>query len=276
MDLDGDLDVASAQYFGVKATPTGQVPPFAPGCGPQGCTTDESFVWFENTAGKSAGALTSANFTKHVIARGLGESFEILPVDNIDGNGRYGAIGINHTNTNVSGLPGVAPAAPQVVRLVPGADIRQPWTVTRIDSGFTIDDFRTGQAAPGFASDADVDGDGDVDIVLSGDSDGTIYWLERKPGGAWAQRDLITEFGGASQLAQLTNPQPVYPNQPALAPNSGYGQGSVSIADLNRDGRNEIVFSAFNSATIEIASRDANTGGLFPAVPRVPDAFKPY
>jgi hypothetical protein len=267
MDLDGDLDVASAQYFGVKA---------APFTGPQGSVTDESFVWFENTAGKNAGALSSANFTKHVIARGLGESFEILPVDNIDGNGRYGAIGINHTNTSVSGLPGVPAVAPQVVRLVPGADIRQPWTVTRIDSGFTIDDFRTGQAAPGFASDADVDGDGDVDVVLSGDSDGTIYWLERKANGSWAQRDLLVEFGGSDTLAQLTTPTVKYPNQPTPSANSGYGQGSVSVADLNRDGRNEIVFSSFNSASVEIASRDANTGGLVPSVPRVPDAFKPY
>jgi hypothetical protein len=276
MDLDGDFDVASAQYFGVKATPTGQVPPFAPGCGPQGCTTDESFVWFENLAGKNAGPLDSADFTKHVIARGLGESFELRPVDNIDGNGRYGAIGINHVNPNVSGLPGVAAVAPQVVRLTPGADIRQPWNVQRIDSGFTVDDVRPGQAAPGFSNDGDVDGDGDVDIVLSGDSDGTIYWLERKAGGGWAQRDLITEFGGAAQLAQLTTPQPKYPNQPALSPNSGYGQGSVSIADLNRDGRNEIVISSFNSATVEVISRDSGTGGIFPAVPRVPDFFKPY
>jgi hypothetical protein len=79
-------------------------------------------------------------------------------------------------------------------------------------------------------------------------------------------------------LAQLTTPTVQYPNQfpDPPAANSGYGQGSVSVADLNRDGRNEIVFSSFNSASVEIASRDGNTGGIFPAVPRTPDLFKPY
>jgi hypothetical protein len=36
------------------------------------------------------------------------------------------------------------------------------------------------------------------------------------------------------------------------------------------------VFSSFNSASVEIASRNKNTGGIFPAVPRTPDFFKPY
>lgn len=271
MDLDGDLDVASAQYFGTKSAPI-VIPP-NPG-NPDGVNiNDESFVWFENTAGKNAGALTSANFTKNVIARGLGESFEILPVDNMDGDGKYGAIGINHVNPAVPGTL----AAPQVVRLTPGADIRQPWTVERIDSGFTVDDLANGQAAPGFASDGDVDGDGDVDIVLSGDSDGTIYWLERKADGSWAQRDVITEFGRADMLTQLATPENKYgPNARPYGPNAGYGQGSVSVADLNRDGKNEIVFSSFNAAVVEVASRDANTGGLVPTVPRVPDLFKRY
>lgn len=55
-----------------------------------------------------------------------------------------------------------------------------------------------------------------------------------------------------------------------------YGQGSVAVADLNRDGRNEIVISSFNSNTVEIICRDAGTGGLLPSVSRVPDFFQPY
>ena len=240
MDRDGDLDVVSAQYFGVKSNAGG---------GPQGTVTDESFVWFERT-GTAADGLDSSDFTKRIIARGLGESFEVLPIDNLDGDGKYGAIGINHVNTAIAGTTVV----PQVVRLTPGADIRAPWTVTRIDSGFTIDDFRPGQAAPGFASYGDIDGDGDTDIALSGDSDTTFYWLERKGDGSWAQRDLIAEFGTVGN----------------------FGQGSVSVADLNRDGRNELVISSFNSNTVEIIRRNAGTGGLFPSIPRVPDSFLPY
>lgn len=77
MDLDGDLDVVSAQYFCAKSNPGG---------GPQGTVTNESFVWFERT-GTAADGLDSTDFTKRVIAGGLGESFEILPVDNLDGDG---------------------------------------------------------------------------------------------------------------------------------------------------------------------------------------------
>jgi hypothetical protein len=248
IDRDGDLDVASAQYFGVKSAPI-VIPPAGVNI------TDESFVWFERT-GDTADGLGTADFTKHVIARGLGESFSIMAVDNIDGDGKYGAIGMNHTNP---ALPGSA--APQVVRLTPGDDIRAPWNVTRIDSGFTVDDTRTGQAAPGFGSDGDVDGDGDIDVVLSGDADGTVYWLERKADGSWAQRDLLTEFGLGDVLT--ANPK-------------AYGQGSVSVADLNRDGKNEVVFSSYNSGTVEIASRKANTGGIVPSLPRTPDLFLPY
>lgn len=71
-----------------------------------------------------------------------------MPVDNIDGNGRYGAIGINHTNPSIPGS-----AAPQVVRLTPGADIRAPWNVEVIATSFSVDELRNGQAAPGFGSD---------------------------------------------------------------------------------------------------------------------------
>jgi hypothetical protein len=248
LDLDGDLDVASAQYFGVKTNPAG---------GPQGTVSNESFVWFERT-GTASDGLDTSDFTKRVIARGLGESFELLPVDNIDGDGRYGAIGINHVNPATQNPALGASAEPQIVRLTPGADIRAEWNVTRIDSGITIDDARTGQAAPGFGSRGDVDGDGDIDLVFSGDADGTFYWLERKANGSWFQHDLIVEFGAT----------PVDPK--------AYGQGSASVADLNRDGKNEIVISSFNSNSVEIISRNNGTGGLIPAVPRVPDAFIPY
>jgi hypothetical protein len=237
IDVDGDLDVASAQYFGTKTAP---IPPFG--------INNDSFVWFERV-GTDADGLDSSDFVKHTIASGLGESFALMPVDNIDGNGKYGAIGINHTNPAIAGS-----AAPQVVRLTPGDDVRAPWNVQVIATDFSVDDLRNGQAAPGFGSDGDVDGDGDVDLVITGDSDWTAYWLERKADGSWAKRDLIAEFGTAGN----------------------FGQGSASVADLNRDGKNEIVFSSYNANSISIISRNASTGGIVPSLPRVPDAFMPY
>ena len=237
---DGKLDVATAQYWKTKTNP---IPPFGIG--------NESFVWYEQGSDGVAG-LTNADFTKHIIATGLGESFQILPVDNIDGTGRYGAIGVNHTNPAL-GPPG-STATPQVVRLTPGADVTQPWTVSQVAT-FTPNDSRPGQAAPGSTSDGDVDGDGDVDLVTAGDSDWGVYWLERKGDGSWVKHNLATEFG---------------------IPGTNWGQASTAIADLDSNGTNEIVFSSYNAGGVFVATRVAGTGGSFPASPHIPDPLLRY
>jgi len=238
VDVDGDLDIASAQYFKVKTSPN---PAFG--------ITDESFIWLENTKGNGS-ALVEANFTKHVIARGLGESYEIVPIDNMDGNGKYGAIGINHTNPGIAGS-----AAPQLVRLTPGSDPRAEWTVTVIEDEFSVDSVRPGQAAPGRPSEGDLDGDGDIDLTVHGDSDWGVYWFERKADGSWLKHDIAEEYG---------------------VPGTNYGQGSTRVADLNRDGKNEIVFTSYNTNKVVVVERVANTGGLLPAVPHQPDLLFPY
>jgi hypothetical protein len=238
INLDGKPDIATAQYFKVKSAP---IPPFN--------ITDESFVWFERT-GSAADGLDASDFTKHVIATGLGESFQLLAVDNIDGDGKYAAIGVNHTN------PALGPsAAPQVVRLDPGSDPTLPWTVTPVASGFTPDDNRAGQAAPGSTSDGDLDGDGDVDLAVAGDSDFSIYWVERTADGGWVKHDIAEEYG---------------------TPGSNWGQGSTTIADVDRNLRNDLVFSSFNAGQVFLVERVAGTGGKFPATPRVPDPLVRY
>jgi hypothetical protein len=238
VNLDGKPDIVTAQYFKVKSAP---IPPFG--------ITDESFVWFERT-GSAADGLDATDFTKHVIATGLGESFQILAVDNIDGDGKYAAIGVNHTN------PATGPAAaPQVVRLDPGSDPTQPWAVSPVASGFTLDATSPGQAAPGASSDGDLDGDGDVDLAVAGDADWSIYWIERTKDGGWVKHDIAEEYG---------------------TPGSNWGQGSTAIADLDRNGRNDLVFSSYNAGQVFLVERVAGTGGKFPATPRVPDAIVRY
>jgi len=240
-DVNGDrkYDIVSAQYLGVASV-----------ADPDNGISDESFIWLENTARKRQ-PLSASTFRKHVIARGLGESVQILPVDNIDGNYLYGAIGINQVNQAVN--PGSVP--PLAVRLRPGRDIRAEWNVEVLKDDFTVDSTNFGSTSPGPAAEGDLDGDGDVDLVVPGSADKSIYWLERKGDGSWLSRDIATEYDTAGR---------------------DWGLGGAAVADLDRDGRNEIVFSAFFEGTLNIVERVDGTGGNLPAIPRLPDRRLPY
>ena len=252
---DGRLDIASAQYLGVATV-----------ADPAAGISDESFIWLENTAtalpGKGKGKqrkgwadkplqITESSFVKHVIARGLGESVQILPVDNIDGKGKYGAVAVNQVNPAL-GDPDVPP---QVVRLIPGKDIRAEWKVEVIFDDFTLDRFGEGSTSPGPLYDGDLDGDGDIDLVVPGSADSSVYWLERRRGGDWVAHDIAAEYGVAG---------------------SDWGLSGVIIADLNNDGLNEIVISAYYEGSINVVSREPGTGGKLPAYPRIPDRWFPY
>jgi len=163
IDGDGDLDIASAEYFGSKG----------------------SFAWLENQ-----GRL----WKKRYIDASAGKSIQLSFIDDLFGDGVTRAVGANHTNT--SDRPS-DPESAVFVYDIP-EDPRQAWPREQISEGIKSNASppMAPQGAPGVFHWGDVDGDGDIDIVAAGDGDPRVFLLEQTAPGTFVTRVL------ASGLAQ--------------------------------------------------------------------------
>ncbi|MFF4590832.1 hypothetical protein [Streptomyces sp. NPDC001388] len=205
MDSDGDLDVASAQYF-------------EPGA---------AFMWLERTTVPGPDHPVGG-FTPHVIDTTQGRAIQLRPVRNLHGDGRTVWVGSNHTNTVFP--PGSTDPASQVVSFSVPADPRSPWTTTPLSTGI-VARGRAGQAAPGVFGSGDLDGDRDIDLLVSGDGDDRLFWLEQRDDRTFDTHVLATAAGQA---------------------------GGALVTDLDRrwPPRNEAVFTVFESDSVVVWSRD--------------------
>jgi len=170
MDLDGDkdLDIATAEYF-VKG---------------------ESAAWFERTA---------KGWTKHVIDKLSGPAIQLSPVPGLLAKGKASWVLANHTNTRDNNKnPESA-----LYLLIPGKDPRKPWARKKISSGIVSrkSPFMAPMGAPGVFSWGDLDGDKDLDLLVSGDGDPNIYWLEQRQGGAFVTRVLAKDLPQSGVVA---------------------------------------------------------------------------
>ncbi len=209
LDGDGDLDVASPQYF-------------APGA---------SFVWFERTGGTG-----TPSFVKHVLADGVGRSIALEVAPGL-GAGAPALLASNHTNASRAGDPESA-----VFVLERPASPTDPWTARAISRGIVSrpSEGAAMRQAPGVLGWGDVDGDGDGDVVVSGDGDARVFWLEQITPGHFETHVLDEPLGQA---------------------------GGARVVDLDGDGLGEVVFSAYEEDAVYVYRWNAG----FPlAVPQNP------
>ena len=181
--------------------------------------TPESVIWFEHGDADTAGNPT---WTRHVASTDIGKVIQVSLVPGLDGPGKDVWVASNHTNTT---RPGQVESG--IYRLTPGDDPRAPWTSSIISSGIASRPSvgTAFQAAPGVFSWGDVDVDGDVDVTVSGDGDDRLFILEQTEPGSFVTRVLQTSFGQA---------------------------GSMEVADLNADGRPEIIASSFEAKAVRL------------------------
>jgi hypothetical protein len=178
IDGDGDLDVASAEYFVTQED-----------------DTRESFAWFERIADPSE-ANPAGEWLRHTIDAESGPSIHLEPVEDLYGDGVLRWLGSNHTNTT-DGRPD--PESAVFVYEVP-EDPTQPWIRTQISTGIESRPIEgvSFQAAPGLVGHGDIDGDGDIDVAVAGDGDEHTYWLEQTAPGEFSTHVIEDQLGQAS------------------------------------------------------------------------------
>lgn len=203
LNQDGKFDIASAEYFYGDAA---------------------SFAWLEQIAPLSE-ANPNGVWQRHVIDDQVGPAIQLSFVNDLYGDGKLRAIGSNHTNTN-KGDPWESAI---YVYDIP-ANPRMPWNRTKISEGIVS---RRGnlfevQAAPGIFGTGDLSGNGLIDILVSGDGDDRVFWLEQTEPAKFSTHVLTEDFGQA---------------------------GAMIIADLDQDGANEAVISSYERNEIRILKR---------------------
>ncbi len=192
LDGDGDLDVASAEFF----------------------DSDASFAWYEQT---------DDGFVRHAIDDVSGPAVMLSFVEDLYGDGVLRAVGTNHTNTQKF-PPDEAESAVFVFDIP--EDPRGPWPRRQVSQGIvSAVNLFAPQAAPGIFGHGDIDRDGDIDLLVCGDGDPRVFWLEQVRPGTFESHVL------EQQLPQ---------------------SGGAKVVDLDGDGAPELVVTGYESNAVYV------------------------
>jgi lipoprotein-releasing system permease protein len=143
------------------------------------------------------------------------------------GGSSAGSGGTNSANT--SKMP-PDPQESAILVFDKPAEPTKPWKKTQISKGIKSAPGSpfSPQAAPGIFGHGDIDGDGDIDLLVSGDGDPRVFWLEQKAPGQWETHVL------EKNLAQA---------------------GGMVVTDLDGDGKNELIVTGYEANSIFVYTR---------------------
>ena len=180
LDNDGDLDIASAEFF------TG--------------FERQSFAWYEQTEAPSD-AVPNGAWVRHIIDDNVGPSIQLSFVENFLGDGQLVALGSNHTQT--TGIDPEPWESAVYLYLIP-QEPRAAWSRRKISENI-VSIPRAQQAAPGIFNWGDFDNDGDHDVLLSGDGDTRIFVLRQNAGPSFETLvlDVDVPQAGSMNIADL-------------------------------------------------------------------------
>ncbi len=214
VDGDGQLDIATAQYFGIA---------------------QPSFLWLQRVGTPTAGALTSANFVKHVISSEQGTSFQIKPVPNLRGDGVTRWVGTNHLT-----YPNNAPDG-GLFEFSPGADKTQTVAVPDHRRHRSRPDPAPARAHPACSAPAT--------------STVTATSTSRSPATA------TVACSGSSRPARARSRRTCSRTTTRTRRRCSASASPAAryIADLDGNGTNEMGFSSFDQNTVAIYTRNGGS-----------------
>lgn len=184
-----------------------------------------SVLWLEMVERPAAGNDYQGVWATHPIDSTIGLGYHMELAD-IDHDGRIELIvGAHHHQDNPAVVDGAGkPIPPGLYWFDIPADPRRssqwPRTVVSQDFRVSLAGSPQSQGVPGIFGVGDIDGDGRLDLAVPGDGNDELYAFRQRPGGGFV-KDVIVS--GEKMF------------------------GMAMVADLDGDGRNEIVAAKHNS-----------------------------